>query len=253
MRPARPADGIAWITGASTGIGRAVAEALLAAGWRVALTARSRPALEAIAAAHPGRVLVQPGDVCDAAAMQAAATAIAQEAPVALLLCNAGAWQPMHAQDFDLASFRRQMEVNVLGTANTLAAVMPAMIARGAGQIGIVASIAGYGGLPMSLAYGATKSALIHMAEALKFDLDRAGVMVQVINPGFVKTPMTESNRFPMPFLLTPEDAAARILRGLAGGRFEIAFPAPLVWPFRLARMLPYALYFRAVGRATKS
>jgi short-subunit dehydrogenase len=129
---------------------------------------------------------------------------------------------------------------------------MPAMIARGTGQIAIVSSVAGYRGLPRAIAYSATKAALIAMAESLKFDLDQTGVMINVINPGFVKTPLTDRNDFPMPFLMPVEAAAKRIADGLARGRFEIAFPRRFAAILKLMRILPYALYFPLVGRTTQ-
>jgi short-subunit dehydrogenase len=141
--------------------------------------------------------------------------------------------------------------VNLIGTANALAAVMPSMIARSRGQIAIVSSVAGYRGLPRAIAYSATKAALIAMAESLKFDLDRAGVMVNVVNPGFVKTPLTDRNDFPMPFLMRVEDASRRIVEGLASGRFEVCFPRRFAYILKAMRLVPYALYFPLVGRTT--
>jgi short-subunit dehydrogenase len=128
---------------------------------------------------------------------------------------------------------------------------MPAMIARRAGQIAIVSSVAGYRGLPRAIAYSATKAALIAMSESLKFDLDRAGVMVNVINPGFVKTPLTDKNDFPMPFLMSVEEASRRVIDGLARGRFEVCFPRRFAYILKAMRLLPYALYFPLVGRGT--
>ena len=253
--PAKPSDGIAWITGASTGIGAAVAKRLVAEGWTVAITARDAGKLQALADAHPGKMIVAAGDVTDAEAMKVLRFSIETEAgrPVALALLNAGAWQEMGAADFDLKSFRQMVEVNLLGTANLLDAVMPPMMARRSGQIAIVASVAGYRGLPRAVAYGATKAALISMAESLKFDLDRAGVTMTLVNPGFVRTPMTARNSFPMPFLLEVEDAATRIVRGLATGRFEVAFPWQLVTPLKFLQILPARLFFAAVAKATKN
>jgi NAD(P)-dependent dehydrogenase (short-subunit alcohol dehydrogenase family) len=252
-RPARPGDGVAWVTGASSGIGLAVAARLVAEGWTVAVSARRESELQHFAAAHPGRVIVAAADVTNEAAMRTAFDRIeAQGRPIALAICNAGTWKMMGATDFDLASFRQQIEVNVIGTATTLATVLPGMIRRGSGQVAIVASVAGYRGLPMAAAYGTSKAALIHLAETLKFDLDRAGVMINLVNPGFVRTPMTDDNPFPMPFLLEPEDAAERIVRGLRRGGFEVTFPAGLAWPLKLARVLPYFLFFAIVGAATR-
>ena len=252
MNVATPKDGLAWITGASTGIGAALVAEMVAAGWTVLATARGAERLDALAAAHPGRVIAAAGDITDADAMKAlVAQAEAQTGrPVALAVFNAGTWQEMGAADFDLAAFRRQIEVNLNGTAACLDAVMPAMLARKSGQIAIVASVAGYRGLPRGGAYGASKAALIALAESLRFDLSRAGVLMQVINPGFVRTPMTDVNEFPMPFLLEPEDAARRILRGLGRDAFEITFPWQLAWPLKIVQLLPARLFFRLLSRA---
>jgi short-subunit dehydrogenase len=154
----------------------------------------------------------------------------------------------MGARDFDLEKFRNSVDVNIMGTATALAAVMPGMIARGAGQIAITSSVAGYFGMPMAAAYGVTKAALISLAESLKFDLDALGVMMNVICPGFVRTPMTDTNQFPMPFIIEPDEAARIITRGLRTGGFEIVFPRRMAVTMKLARALPYALFFAAVG-----
>ncbi len=251
--PATPRDGLAWITGASTGIGRALALLLAGTGWQVIATARSREGLASLAAACPGRIVAAPADVTDPASLGAAlAAAVAQLGrPLALAVLNAGAWRQMGAADFDAAAFRAMMDVNLTGTGNALAAILPGMIARGGGQIALVASVAGYRGLPQAVGYGATKSGLISLAESLRFELRPLGVMVNVVNPGFVRTPMTAHNHFPMPLLLEPEDAAARIARGLAAGRFEVAFPAGLAWPLKLLRLLPAGLFFPLVAWAT--
>jgi short-subunit dehydrogenase len=126
------------------------------------------------------------------------------------------------------------------------------MIARRRGRIAIVSSVAGYRGLPTSAYYGATKAALINLAEALKFDLDRHGVTMQLIDPGFVRTPLTDKNEFAMPFRITPEEAAARIAKGLQSTRFEITFPRRFTYILKLARCLPYRLYFPLVAWATR-
>jgi short-subunit dehydrogenase len=253
-RPARPGDGLAWITGASSGIGRQLALELVARGWTVAATARREAELAALAAEAKGRIIAAPADVTDARAVAAAVHRVQSDSglPIALAVLNAGTYIHDSAERFDLAAFTRQVRVNIDGTATALAAVMPAMIARGSGQIAIVSSVAGYRGLPRAIAYSATKAALIAMAESLKFDLDRAGVMVQVVNPGFVKTPLTDRNDFPMPFLMPVDAAASRIADGLARGRFEIAFPRRFAAILKLMRILPYALYFPLVGRTTR-
>lgn len=252
--PAKPADGLAWVTGASSGIGRQVALDLARAGWTVAVTARRAEALESLAAEAPaGRILVAAADVTDEKALGAAVHEVQARTgrPIALALLNAGTYMTDSAERFDLAAFSAQVNVNLIGTANALAAVMPAMIARKAGQIAIVSSVAGYRGLPRAIAYSATKAALIAMSESLKFDLDRAGVMMNVVNPGFVKTPLTDKNEFPMPFLMSVEDASRRVIDGLARGRFEVCFPRRFAYILKTMRLLPYALYFPLVGRTT--
>lgn len=253
-RPATPQDGLAWVTGASSGIGTQVALDLARAGWTVAVTARREEELAKLAAeAPPNTILVAAADVTDADAVAKAAKAAEETAgrPIALAILSAGTYVTDSAQRFDLAAFTNQVNVNVIGTANALEAVMPAMLARRSGQIAIVSSVAGYRGLPRAIAYSATKAGLIAMAESLKFDLDRAGVMMNVINPGFVKTPLTDRNEFPMPFLMDVEEASRRIVTGLSRGRFEVCFPRRFAYILKVMRMLPYALYFPLVGRST--
>ena len=138
-----------------------------------------------------------------------------------------------------------------MGSVHGLAAILPAMIGRGSGHIAVVSSVAGYRGLPTAAAYGATKASLINMCEALAFDLHGTGVRLQLVNPGFVDTPLTRRNSFPMPFLMTVEDAAERIHRGLRSRKFEIAFPRRFTLWLKLMRILPYALYFPILRRAT--
>jgi short-subunit dehydrogenase len=138
-----------------------------------------------------------------------------------------------------------------MGVVNGLAAVMPGMAARKTGQIAVNASIAGYGGLPKSAAYGATKAAMINMCEALKFDCDNLGLTLQLVNPGFVETPLTGKNDFPMPFLMKNEDAARRVCDGFATGGFEITFPRRFAYLLKAVNLLPYPLYFAVVGKLT--
>lgn len=253
MTPARPADGIAWVTGASAGIGRAVALRLVQDGWTVAVTARREDELAAFAATQPGRLIACPGDITDPAQMHRAVAQAEAAAgrPIALAILNAGTYVPMSAAAFDAAAFNLQIGVNLGGTGNCLAAILPGLIARGRGQLAIVASVAGYRGLPTAIAYAAAKAGLIALAESLKFDLDRAGVLTHIVNPGFVKTPLTDKNTFPMPFLITAEDAANRIVRGLRSTQFEIAFPRRFAFMLKVLRILPYRLFFPLVARGT--
>jgi len=253
--PAIEGIGTAWVTGASSGIGRAVALELARSGVRVAATARRADELAALAAeaaSFRGEIMSCPGDVTDAGAMASVVEeATAVLGPIDLAVLNAGLYLPVRADPFDLGAVRKTFDVNLTGTANCLAAVLPEMTARRSGRVVVVASVAGYGGLPNSAAYGATKAALINLAESLKFDLDLAGVAIQVANPGFVDTPATKKNPFKMPALLPVDEAAREIVRGIARGGFEITFPKRFTYVLKAIRLLPYPLYFRLVARAT--
>ena len=243
----------AWITGAGKGIGRSLALRLAADGWRVAVSARTEADLLSLAAEAEhldGAVAPHPLDVADEAAVARVLDAIEDgSAPLDLVVLNAGTHIPVAAAQFSSKPFRKLMEVNFFGVVHGLAAVLPRMIERGHGRIAVVASVSGYRGLPTAAAYGATKAALINMCEALKPELDRSGVRLTLINPGFVETPLTDRNDFPMPFLISAEKAADRIVRGLERGAFEITFPRRFTFLLKLARCLPYALYFRLTGR----
>jgi short-subunit dehydrogenase len=141
------------------------------------------------------------------------------------------------------------MSVNYLGVANALEALIPKMLGAEKGQLALVASVAGYRGLPKASAYAPSKAAVISLAEVLRLELARSGVIVSLVNPGFVATPMTAVNDFPMPFIISADDAAERIIRGLSRGKFEITFPLPLVLMLKALRMLPNALYLRIASR----
>ena len=240
-----------WITGASSGIGRALALAYAERGAAVAASARRADELDQLAAAAPGRITAFPVDVTDEAAMMRAAAAIEESGPLDLAVFNAGTHQPVNVEAFDAAPFRRLMEINYMGTVNGIAAVLPRFIARRGGHLAVVSSVAGFRGLPQAAAYGPTKAALINLCEALKLDLDRHGVRISLINPGFIRTPLTDRNTFPMPFLMEAEDAAQRIVRGIERDAFEITFPRRFTFLLKLMRLLPYWLYFRLVRRTT--
>jgi short-subunit dehydrogenase len=162
---------------------------------------------------------------------------------------SAGVWHPMTASGYDVAKVKASIDVNYLGVVNTLDPVMRAMVKRGRGHLAIVASVAGYRGLPKGAAYGPTKAALINLAESLYADLKLKGVAMTIVNPGFVATPMTEVNTFPMPFIVTVEDAVKAIRRGLDSGRFEIVFPGLMALMMKALRILPYRLYFWTTGK----
>ncbi|MEZ5824068.1 MAG: SDR family NAD(P)-dependent oxidoreductase [Geminicoccaceae bacterium] len=173
--------------------------------------------------------------------------------PITRAILNAGTHRPVDARAFRAEGLARLVDVNLMGPARCIEALMPGMIERRSGQIAIVASVAGYRGLPTAAYYSATKAGVIAMAESLRFDCERLGIDMRVINPGFVRTPLTDKNDFPMPFLMEPDDAARRIVEGLDGTGFEIAFPVRFVLMLKLMRLLPYRLFFPIASRLTAS
>ncbi len=235
---------VVWITGASSGIGRELALRLAKEGCKVAVSARSADKLAELAAAQAG-IVAFPLDVTDGPATQATVEAIEQRlGPIDLAVLNAGTWDPMSAKDFTAARANASMQVNYVGLANGIEALAKRFMTRGAGHIALVSSVAGYRGMPRAAAYAPTKAAVISLAESLKEDFGRHNVTVSVINPGFVATPMTAVNQFPMPFIVPVEKAVDSIVAGLAKRKFEIAFPWQLVAMLKIMRVLPYPLYF---------
>lgn len=243
-----------WLIGASSGIGRATAAALHARGAQVIVSARSGNALDAFVAQHPGSAALVM-DTAQPQQVQAAATQVLADGAPDLVCYCAGHYRDMRATDFDLAEMLRHEQINYNGALHVLAAVLPDMLAAAQGgrpgHVSIVSSVAGYRGLPKSLAYGPTKAALINLAEALYLDLHALGMGVSVVNPGFVATPLTAGNDFTMPALISPEAAAEAIVRGWARGHFDIHFPKRFTRVMKLLRVLPYRWYFPAVHRFT--
>ena len=248
---------VAWITGASTGIGRELALRLAAQGCVVAASARSVAALDSLAVESqslPGRIVAMPVDVTDSADVERTYTRIVDELDVPdLCVLNAGTYIPVNAKRLNAKEFDSQFNLNVMGTVRVLEAVIPGMVKRKSGRIAVVASVSGYRGLRTASAYGATKAALINMCEALRMELGDHGIVVQVVNPGFIKTPLTDKNDFPMPFLMPVDKAVDQLYRGLLGNRFEITFPKRFTWMLKVLRLLPYAVYLPMMNRTTKS
>jgi short-subunit dehydrogenase len=240
---------VIWITGASTGIGRELALKLAAGGAKVAASARSAEKLGELAALSP-LIFPYPLDVADLAETRAVAARIVTDlGHIDLAILNAGVWYPMEALTFDAERITEAMAINFTGITNALAPLLPAMIARKFGHIAMVSSVAGYRGLPVAVAYAPTKAAVISLAETLYPDLIDENIKLTIINPGFVDTPMTKINQFPMPFMITADDAANRIIKGLKAGVFEIVFPRRMLWLAKFTRMLPYWFYFGIINR----
>lgn len=239
-----------WLIGASSGIGLATAKALHAAGARVVVSARNAELLQQFVDAHPGAQAVVL-DVADTAAIATAARYVKTQQGLDVVMYCAGYYQAMRAADYSLSEMLRHLDINYTGALRVLDAVLPELLPQQRGHISFISSVAGFRGLPRSMAYGPTKAALINLAEALYYDVSPHGIGVSLINPGFVETPLVANNDFPMPALITPEKAAAEILSGWRKGQFHIHFPKRFTRMLLLLRLLPYRWYFALVRRGT--
>ena len=240
-----------WLVGASTGIGRATAELLHARGAHVVVSARNAAAIGAFEAAYPGSLGIAL-DVTDRAAMAQAAQRIQTNfGRIDLAVYCAGRYKAMRATDFDLDEALQHDRVNFVGALHLLDAVLPVLIKQKSGHLSLISSVAGYRGLPNSLAYGPTKAALTNLAQTLYLDLQPLGIGCSVIHPGFVKTPLTAKNEFTMPALITPEQAAREMLKGWAAGDFEIHFPKRFTLWLKALSHVSDGLYFKAIRRVT--
>lgn len=242
---------VAWLVGASSGIGRACAELLHARGAQVVASARSVGALQELGRACPG-LHAAALDVNDRDALVRATDQIVQRfGRIDLAVYCAGHYQAQRATRFDLTEMLRHNQINYVGALHLLDALLPTLVAQRGGHVSLVSSVAGYRGLPNALAYGPTKAALINLAETLYLDLAPLGIGVSVVNPGFVETPLTAANSFRMPALITPTQAAEAMLRGWAQGRFEIHFPKRFTLWLKLLGHVSDGIYFRAIRKAT--
>lgn len=245
-----------WLIGASSGIGRATASALHAQGARVIVSARHAAALDEFVAQHPG-ALALPLDVVKVEAVQAAARTIFALGPLDHLVYCAGNYRELRATEFDLAEMLKHEQINYVGALYALDAVLPHFLARSqagatpAGHISLTSSVAGFRGLPKSLGYGPTKAALINLAETLYIDLRDSRISVSLVNPGYVETPLTATNQYTMPALISAEQAAREMLAGWERGEFEIHFPKRFTRWMKLLRLLPYGAYYPLIRRFT--
>ncbi|MBC6442284.1 MAG: SDR family NAD(P)-dependent oxidoreductase [Rhodobacteraceae bacterium] len=234
-----------WVVGASEGLGRAVTKRLATEGVRMALSARSEDRLKSLAASLPVAASVHTLDVTELASVKAAAQSVG---PVDGVIVLTGVYWPMCAATFDAQQVERMCDVNFTGTARVLSTVVPGFVARDAGHIVLTGSLSGFRGLPGAIGYGAAKAGMMHLAENLQAELVNTGVKVQLINPGFIKTRLTDKNSFNMPFLMTPEEAAGQFVAAMQSGRFQTNFPRLFSWIFRLSNFLPAGAYYRLAG-----
>jgi NAD(P)-dependent dehydrogenase (short-subunit alcohol dehydrogenase family) len=251
---AKPSDGIAWITGASTGIGRSLAHELAKDGYTVALTARSADKLALVHAeitAAGGKAIMAAGDVTDEKGMAALVETIEANGPIALAIFNAGNYWENSGKSLEMKTFRDTYEINVFGVLNGLIPIVEKFKQRKQGHVVIVSSVSGYTGLPKASAYASSKAAMINMAECLHFDFVRMNIGLQIVTPGFIDTPLTEKNDFNMPALMPVDKAARRLADGLKTQAFEITFPRRFTWFLKFLAKLPYSLYFRAIEYTT--
>lgn len=230
-----------WLVGASEGLGLALARQLAAEGAQVILSARSPDGLARATAAIPGATSV----VVDVADANSVTAAVARVGPVDGLVFLAGVYWPMTAQTLDTTKLAAMCEVNFTGCSRVVGAVLPTMVARGAGHLVITGSLSGFRGLPGALGYAASKAGVMALAESLHADLRGTDIKVQLANPGFIRTRLTDKNAFKMPFLMEPEEAAAHMLRLMRGNRFKSSFPTLFSWLFRGSQLLPDWAYYR--------
>nr|WP_314900005.1 SDR family NAD(P)-dependent oxidoreductase [uncultured Deefgea sp.] len=242
-----------WLIGASSGIGAALARQALAAGATVVLSARRQAQLEQVAGQHPKSVIL-PFDVLDTAAWQSSYTEIiAKLGGIDLVIFCAADYRPERSWEVSPATAAQTLQINLGSVYTGLSIILPDLIARGSGGIGLIASVAGYMGLPNASVYGPSKAAMINLAEILYGDLHPKGLNVYLINPGFVKTHLTAKNEFTMPALQTPEQAASAIWQGISAGKFEIHFPRRFTQMLKLLQLLPYRCRFALLSHLVKT
>lgn len=241
------------ITGASSGIGASLALEAAKTGARVALLARRVDELESVAQGvrdAGGEALILPTDVGERNSVGSAFHTIEREWGLPdMVVANAGIGAPSNVRKMDLDQIENLFRVNFFGVLNCAQAVLNPMIKRGSGQFAAVSSLAGWRGLPYSGAYSASKAAVSAWMEASRVELKDTGVTLTTVHPGFVRTPMTAKNRFPMPFLMDSTHASRIMFKGIVSGASEVNFPLPTTTLMRVARILPNALFDRAIGR----
>ncbi|MGC6527308.1 MAG: SDR family NAD(P)-dependent oxidoreductase [Paracoccaceae bacterium] len=231
-----------WLIGASEGLGAALAQNMSAAGADLVLSSRDKAKLEMLASGLSGQAQVCPVDVSDQGDVDRALSEVGDLDGVVYL---AGLYWPMPAQEWNPEQATAMMEVNLTGAMRTLGPLMQNFVQKDAGHIVITGSLVGFRGLPRSIGYTASKAGLMTLAEGMYYDLQKTGVAVQLVNPGYIKTRLTDKNNFKMPFIMEPEKAADIMFRHMQSNRFAISFPRVFSLLFRLGPLLPSWLYYR--------
>lgn len=234
-----------WIVGASAGLGREVAKQVSAMGAHVILSARSEDELHELAGEIAGRSSVVPMDVSDAESVARAAETVGE---IDGLVYLAGVYWPFSAKEWDAEQTVAMFDINLTGAARVLGHVVPQMVARDQGHIVLTGSLSGFRGLPGAIGYGASKAGIMYLAESMHVDLRKTGVEVQLVNPGFVKTRLTDKNDFKMPFIMEPGPAAREFVEHMNDDSFAKNFPRAFGAMFRLANFLPDWAYYRLFG-----
>ncbi|MDJ0629580.1 MAG: SDR family NAD(P)-dependent oxidoreductase [Rhodobacter sp.] len=237
-----------WLVGASEGLGRALAFEMSRAGAELIVSARSEERLQALVEELPGPASYQVVDVGDRGSVEAAAIAAGRIDGMVYL---AGVYWPMAAQDWNAAQNEMMADINYTGAVRCVGAVLPAMVSRDAGHVVLTGSLSGFRGLPGAAGYGSSKAGVMYLAEALYADLRGTGVEVQLINPGFIRTRLTDKNDFAMPFIMEPEAAARAMFEAMTTRDFKRSFPRLFSWLFRASQVLPDFLYYRLFSKGS--
>ena len=231
-----------WIVGASEGLGQDLARQMVAKGAQVILSARNQARLDDLAAELGPSARAVAMDIADP---QSVAQAWAQIGQIDGVVFLAAVYWPQRAQDWNAQQVVDMLDINLTGAARVLGHVVPDMVARDAGHIVLTSSLSGFRGLPGAVGYGASKAGIMSLAESMHYDLRKTSVRVQVVNPGFIKTRLTDKNEFKMPFIMTPEQAARHTLNHMETTRFKVSFPRMFSWVFRASQFFPDWLYYR--------
>lgn len=234
-----------WLIGASEGLGREVANLLSRLGTEVIVSARNEERLKELVAELPGKASHVVVDVSDRKALEDAAQKIG---PIDGMIYLAGVYWPMKSTEWDNEKAETMADINFLGAQRAVGAVIGPMVERGTGHIVLTGSLSGFRGLPGAIGYCASKAGLMSLAESMQADLRKTGIEVQLINPGFIKTRLTEKNDFNMPFIMGPEEAAREFVDHLNTTDFKKSFPLLFSWVFRLSQFMPDWMYYRLFG-----